>query len=223
MAIKANKGGNKGNFVQQANIEPGSYPARVVQLIDYGVQPQRAYQGAEKPPARELGVTYELLDEFMKDENGNDIEDKPRWVSETFPIHSLNSELAKSTKRIRVFDPTDEWEGDFTQMVDKPVLVTIVNNKSGDRVYDNVATISAMRPKDAANAPALKNATAVFDLDEPNMAVFNKFPEWIQTKIKSNLEYQGSALQKLAEGQPKVDRAEKKVEKPVVEDDNCPY
>ena len=95
MALKAPQG-NGGNFVPQANIEPGTYPGRLVQVIDFGLQPQRPFKGQDKPPAYELGTTYELVDEFMKDENGEDIEDKPRWVSESFPFHSLAADKAKN-------------------------------------------------------------------------------------------------------------------------------
>ena len=74
MALKAPQGNGNKQFAPQANIEPGTYPGRLVQLIDFGLQPQRPYMGKDKPPAQEIGLTYELVDEFMKDDDGNDIE-----------------------------------------------------------------------------------------------------------------------------------------------------
>lgn len=192
-------GGNGGNRVEQPTIEPGGYPARLAQLIDMGVQPQRAYKGEDKPPAHEVMFTYELLDVFMVDEDGNELEDKPRWISETFPFRNLEQDLAKSTKRYRALDPKDDYNGDFTQLVTLPCTVTIVhgeNKKNPERPYENIGNVSTMRPRDAANAPELKNTPRVFTLDEPDMEVFNAFPEWIQAKIKSNLEFKGSALEK---------------------------
>src|SRR5574341_1285327 len=79
-------------------LDPGVYPTRLVQLIDLGLQPQRPYQGKEKPPAHEIMMTYEFVDEFLKDENDEDIEDKPRWYSETLPLYSLEADKAKSTQ-----------------------------------------------------------------------------------------------------------------------------
>ena len=52
MALNLNKPGGNKNFVAQANIEAGVYPARLVQIIDLGLQPQKAYQGKEKAPAQ---------------------------------------------------------------------------------------------------------------------------------------------------------------------------
>ena len=201
MALKAPQGNGGGKqFAPQENIKPGTYPARVVQLIDFGLQPQRPYMGQEKKPAYELGITYELVDEFMKDEEGNDIEDKPRWISETLPVHPLVADKAKSTQRYTTFDPDLVQKGDFSFLLDKPCNVTVVNNKSGDKVYDNVASISAMRQRDADKCPKLKNPAKMFDLDNPDLTIFNSFPKWIQEKIQGNLNYKGSRLEKLLGG-----------------------
>lgn len=230
MGLNANKP-NKGNknFVAQANIVPGTYPARLVQLIDLGMQPQRAFMGKEKPPAQEIMLTYELVDEFMKDEAGNDIEDKPRWLSETLPYFGLHADKAKSTRRYLAFDPNQDFEGDFTRAVGAPINLTVVNNPGKEgKVYDNVADLSPMRPRDAANCPQLVNPTKVFDLDKPDMEVFNALPEWVQEKIKSNLNFQGSPLQKALAGEqfdqkeaPKADKPKAKAKAaPVVEEDD---
>jgi|SRR6185369_1810194 len=203
MGLVANKKQGNKQFVEQANITPGNYPARLVQLIDLGLQAQRAFQGKDKPPAQEIMLTYELVDEYMKDDAGNDIEDKPRWISETLPFFGLHADKAKSTQRYHAFDPNEDWGGDFAQAVGLPINVTVVNNPAANgKVYDNVAGISPMRPRDAQQCPELKNPIRVFDLDNPDVAVFNGFPEWIQTKIKNNLNYAGSKLEKALTGSP---------------------
>lgn len=197
MGLKANKNAPKGDYVPQENIEPGTYPGRLVQVIDLGLQPQRPYQGKEKAPVNEIMLTYELVDTFMKDKDGNELEDKPRWISETLPFYGLFADKAKSTQRYLAFDPDQTHDGDFAQLVGMPINVTVVNNAVGEKVYDNVGTISAMRARDAAKCPELKNPTKVFDLDNPDIQTFNALPEWLREKIKGNLNYQGSPLQKL--------------------------
>ena len=214
MGLNARKlpSSNSSSGPKQEPIEPGTYPVRVVQVLDLGLQNQRAFQGKEKPPAYEISITYEFLDEFCLDEDGKEMEDKPRWLSETLPFYSLEVERAKSTKRYYAIDPNEEHEGDFTALVGSPVNLSVVNNKSGDRVYTNVESLSAMRSRDAAKAAELVNPPKVFTLDEPDMEVFKSLPEWIQDKIKGNLEYQGSALQAALEGgaksQPKAEEEE---------------
>lgn len=222
MSLNANKSGGE-NFVPQANIAPGSYPARLVQIIDLGLQAQKPFQGKDKPPVQEIMFTYELVDEFMKDDEGNDIEDKPRWISESMPFHGLFADKAKSTQRYNAFDPSGAYDGDLTKAIGIALNVAVVNNAKGDKVYDNVGTVASMRPKDAEKCPALKNPTKVFDLDAPDMEVFGKLPKWVQDKIKGNLNYNGSALQK-ALGENASKEAKKEPEKaPEYEAEENPY
>lgn len=227
MALKAPKGGTG---PQQDNLVPGTYPGRVVQIIDFGLQPQRPYKGEDKKPCNEIGLTYELVDEFMKDENGEDILDKPRWISETLPFYGLFAEKAKSTQRYLALDPQEVHEGDFAALIGMPCNVLVVNNASGDKVYDNVSGISAMRPRDAAACAPLVNDPKVFDLDAPDMEVFNKFPKWIQDKLKANLNFAGSPLEEALGGGKDKPKSQAKARAKPVDDqddddqaDNNPY
>jgi hypothetical protein len=206
MGLNANKlpQNTSSGITKQEAIDAGTYPARVVSVIDLGLQTQRPYQGQDKPPKHEIRMTYELLDEFCLDEDGNECEDKPRWVSEDFPFNSLTADLAKSTKRYLALDPKQKFGGDFTLLVDCPCMVTVVNKdgtgKNAGRVFNNIGTVSGMRPKEAAKAEPLVNPTKVFVLDEPDLEVFRSLPEFLQDKIKGNLNYNGSVLQKLIQG-----------------------
>lgn len=172
-------------------MEAGNYPARLVQVIDLGVQPQE-YQGETKPPKREIMVTYEFLDEFLPDEDGNPDETKPRWLSERFAVNNLQSEKAKSTQRYYALDPNEEAEGDWFALIGRPCAVTAVTYVGKDKEERNkVASISTMRPKDAQKAPALVNEPKVFDTEEPNAEVFRSLPEFVQKLIQEGLEWQG--------------------------------
>jgi hypothetical protein len=197
MALNANKIPSQGGQ-KAAPLEPDNYMARVVQVIDLGVQPQRPYKGKEKPPAREIMLTYELGTEFMTDDEGNIDEDRPRWLSETMPLHNLKADRAKSTHRYTALDPKGQHGGDFAALVNTPCLVAVVNNEKDGRVYNNIGGVT--QPLKGVPVPELKNPTKTFDTEEPDMEVFESLPDWIQDKIKENLEYQGSALQAAIEG-----------------------
>lgn len=211
MGINANKVPKAGgNFKPADAMEAGNYPCRIVQVIDLGLQPQRAWQGEEKPPAHSLMVTYEFTDEFMRDEDGNDMLDKPRWLSEEFPLRSLDSELAKSTKRMKALDPKGDLEGDWAKLVGVPCMVTVTQSegkgKNEGRTFNNIGGVSAMRSRDAERCEPLVNDPKILDLDEPDLTIFQSLPEWLQEKIKNNLEYKGSALERLLTGAPIQDK-----------------
>jgi hypothetical protein len=223
MAFNAKQAGGGNDKAAQSVIEPGSYPARLVQLIDIGLQPQRAFQGTPKPPIQEIHLTYELVDVFMADDEGNDIEDKPRWVSETIPFHNLEAAKAKSTQRYNAFDPKGDYDGDFTKALGDPINVVLVNNAVGDKTYTNVAGLSPMRPKEAGKCTELKNPISVFSLDEPDMAVYAKLPKWIQEKIGKNLNFKGSPLDKALNGGKAGKPAKEEPADEQGDDDNSPY
>lgn len=197
MALNAKtiKGAGGGDRVEQPVIEVGTYPARIVQIVDLGVQEQKPFQGKAKPPVNEIMITYELVDCFMVDKDGKELEDKPRWISETMALHNLKADKAKSTQRYTAADPNNLYDGDFSKLVDTPVNISLVHNKQGDKLYVNVSSIAAMRTRDVEKCPALKNPAVFFDLDAPDLEVFNSFPDWIQEKVKKNLNYNGSKLQ----------------------------
>lgn len=230
MAINSKTAPSGGGTTQEA-IEPGSYPGRLVQIIDFGLQAQE-FEGESKPPRKEIGTTYELLDEFMKDDEGEDITDKPRWQSESFPLHNLAADRAKSTQRYFALDPRDEYDGDWEKLLGTPVMITITQaagkGKNKGKVYNNIASVSTMRAKEAAAAPKLKNEPRFLDLEvvnDANLQLFTDLPQWIRDKIKKGLEWQGSEFQIALESfKPKVkDKDTKTTKREVVEtDDSIP-
>lgn len=201
MSLNLNKQ-KKGGGTAQPLIEVGTYPARLIRVLDMGMQAQAPYQGQDKPPAHMVDFTYELLDVFMVDKDGKEDEEKPRWISETFPLHHPSADLAKSTKRAKALDPNDDFKFDLTAMVGQPCMLTIVQKQSKGNTYANVGNITVMRAKDVEKAPKLKNEPVVFTLDDPDLEVFKSFPDWIQEKIKGNLEFKGSKLDQMLGGSP---------------------
>jgi len=221
-------------------VDAGGYPGRLVQVIDLGLQPQRPFKGEEKKPAYEIMTTYELSDEFLKDEDGEDIVDKPRWLSETFPFHSLEADRAKSTARYLALDPDQVHDGDWIKLLGVPCTINVVQNKGSGKnagnIYNNIASTIPMRAKEAAKLPELVNPTKYLSLDEEDVETFLSLPEFIQEKIKEGLEYEGTALARaLKRYKGKDEKADadeanvpekpkgKKPDREVVEDDDIPF
>ena len=203
MSLNAKDYKQESKFETPAPLEAGTYPARVVQVISLGLQKQQPYKGEPKPPKDDLYVTYELLDEFLLDEDGEEDLTKPRWQSETFPMNSLDSDLAKSTKRYLAIDPTMAHDGDWAELIGAACMVTLVQNpgkgNNSERIFNNVASVQTMRTKEASKASPLVNKGKVFDISSPDMEVFFALPKFLQDKMKGNLNFAGSALEKATE------------------------
>ena len=191
------------NYVRPPALGAGTYPAFPVQILGLGLQEQRPFKGEAKPPKQEVMITYELADEFLMDEEGEEDLTKPRWVGEDFPMNPLDSDLAKSTHRYNAIDPDMKYGGDFSKLVGVPCLLVLSaepSKKDPDVIYNNVKGVNTMRAKDAAKMTGLVNPSKVFDFDTPDMEVFNSIPEWIQNKMKASLDYGGSDLEALVNG-----------------------
>ena len=227
MSFNAKQLPSAANKKRPPALEAGSYPARLVQIILLGIQASRPYKGEEKPPRLTMRTTYELLDEFMKDDEGNDIEDKPRWITEELPFMSLKADLAKSTKRYYALDPEDKADGDWAKLLEAPCMLTIVaeqdSRPGNDTIYNKVSNVSAMRPKEAAKAPPLKNPALIWDFYDPDVEVFKEFPEWLQEKIKSAVDFEGSLLERALSGgtvvKSKPAKTEQKIAEPPAEEE----
>lgn len=223
MGLNASKA--KGGAPRTPPLEAGPYPARLVQVIDLGLQP-RQFKGEDKEPHQQIMLTYELIDEFLLDENGQPQEDKPRWVSETFPLYALGAEKAKSNERLKALDPQGKAEGDFTKLLGEPVVVNIVQNPSktdASKIYAKVSGLTPMRAKDVLKLGELVNKPVFLDLDAPDKAVFDSLPDWVKDKIRAGLEYKGSAAEKCFGVGGKAEAKKEPAKKSEEETDGNPY
>jgi hypothetical protein len=183
-------------------LDAGTYPGRVVGVVTLGEHVQE-FKGEIKAPKINLGMIYEFLDEFLKDEDGKDNVEKPRWLTEIFPFHSNTSEKAKSTQRYTALDQKLQWGWDFSKLVGLPCSITVVQDpgkgKNEGRIFNKITNISAMRPKEADKAPALVNPAFLFDFDEPSVEAWAKLPEWLQLTAKKAINFPGSKLEAMLE------------------------
>jgi len=191
--------GSNNSGMEAPLLTPGAYPARVVQVVFVGVQEQRPFKGQAKDPIDEVRITYELSEEFMQDADGNDLEDKPRWFTESIPFHSLEVDRARSTKRYNAIDPNDTCDGDFGKLLGLPCQVVLVNNKgkaNPDKIYTNITDVTPAPNMRGYTQPDLVNDTFYFDPQDDNVDVeaFRGLPEWLQEVITKALDFKDSPL-----------------------------
>jgi hypothetical protein len=193
-------------------LEPDNYPARLVQVIDMG---KRASFFDPEKINHEINLTYELVSEFMLDDKGQPVEDKPLWLSEVInmvdmPDHMTAAEIyadqfkskGKLVQRCKTFDPKGQLDFDLTAFLGKPCSVTVINyKKKDDTLGMKVGAITGLMK--GMVIAELVNPPKLFSLDEPDMTIFGSLPDWFQDKIKENIEFKGSALENaLAGGTP---------------------
>ena len=93
----------------------------------------------------------------------------------------------------RAFAATEEIE--IKEFLGKPALVQIVHNTVGDRVYDNVGSVS--KPLKGMPIPKVESDLLWFSFDEHESLesvedILQDFPEWYEwviTLVRSSAEY----------------------------------
>lgn len=224
MALKPNrvKMANKGGLKSPV-LESDNYPARLVQVIDLGQQ--QNFFDPEKVN-HEVMLTYELTTEFCLDDKDEPVEDKPRWLSENInmidlPIGMTVNDIyndqyrgkSKMVLRSRAFDPKGTLEFDFSQMLGKPCAVTVVQKKKKDGdLRNDVGGLTP--PMKGLTIDELVNEPKFFSLDEPDLEIFFSLPQWLQDKIKGNLNYGGSVLEEAIGNYEPKEEGKKEAPKP---------
>ncbi len=193
MSRNASNAPSKSNRVEQEPLN-GSEAARIVQVVFLGVQPQNAFKGQPKPDVEQVRITYELSHRFMVDEEGNTLEDKPRWENETIPWHPASVDLATSTKRFISFNPgigngDHVWSAD---LLGKAVSLTLASRKAetgkhAGRTFVDIKGVTPAPTLPGYVQPELINPAVFFDPADDNLdiEVFNGLPDWLQAEIKS--------------------------------------
>jgi hypothetical protein len=180
-------------------LDDGLYLARLIEIVDFGIQPQRAFRGKQKLPMQHVCLTYELADEYLPDENGEPNEEKPRVISEILPLHDPSAQRAKSNKRYMALDPKNQYNWEWEGLLGTPVSLTVVTRDSVNtgRTYANIDSVSLVREKQAAMIGEPVNELRYFYLQEPDLEVFHALNPWKQQKILDSIGYERTPLAKL--------------------------
>lgn len=194
MSLNMNDAKNKSRErVEYSPVARGSHMARLVGLVDLGLQPQRPYEGKAKPPAYRIRLTFELPKQRIEI-NG---ESRPRWIDKEITFSTF--ENSNMVKFYNVLDPDGTHKGDWRKLIGAECAVVVVHNEYQGKIYDNIQDITPIM--EGIEVPPLENEPRIFDLSSPDMEQWERLPKFLQDKIKANLEFKGSKLERLLMGQ----------------------
>jgi len=157
----------------------GTHLARVVSLCNLGLQPGFLYQQEMTEDAYKIEITYELVNENMKD-------GRPFWVSEE--VTNTDNEKGKLLQRCLACNISID---NINDILDKTCMVSLKHNDKGYAKINNVAGVPAGIP-----VPALRNPTVLFDIysDTPDLDVFRSFTDFKKGKFTSALDFNETKL-----------------------------
>lgn len=186
--VASDSGG--GNFKR---VPPGAFIGRCYSLIDLGTQLSSGQYGEKMQ--HKIRIGWEL---FGEDENGEpltvdvDGQQMPMTISKSYTV-SLHEKagLRKDLAAWRGRDFTDEEARGFdvAKLVGAYCMVNVTTSETNGKTYSNVAGLTPL-PGALKNAkPAPVHTHVMFDLDAPDMKIFDTFHEKLQNAIMQSPEW----------------------------------
>jgi len=165
----------------------GTYPARLVRLIDMGTQPV-TFEG-RTTHARKVLLSWEITDPELRRDDDRPYVVSKRYTASLHERASLRRDLA--AWRGRDFTAEELKRFDTAALLDAPCLLGVTHTSKGDRTFANVGSLARM-PR-SMPCPAATEALLHFSLDAFDGEVFDMLGERLQEQIKASPEWQARA------------------------------
>lgn len=174
-------------------VPAGVYIGRCYSLIDLGTQ-QGQGQYSDKFQAK-IRIGWEL---FGEDEQGKPLTvvvngaEMPMTImkSYTMSLHekaSLRKDLA--SWRGKDFTEEEAKAFDVSKLLGAYCMVNATTSETNGKTYTNIASLSPLPSALKAAKPPGVHALVSFNLDEPDMEVFNGFHDKLQETIRRSPEW----------------------------------
>src|SRR4030043_2365500 len=175
-------------------LEDGAYPARVVQILDFGMQYATDYKTGEikkyddgnEVIQHKVWINFEFPTETIE----IDGETKPRWLGKEFTVSSHEKSALFSL--LKAIDPKGESTNkgrNVRGMLGLPAMVTVGSTGGGKAKVSSVSGV----PK-GMQVDALQNPEGFFDLDSDDVDTFESLPTWMQERITTGIGFDETAF-----------------------------
>jgi hypothetical protein len=190
-------------------VPQGVWIGRCIKVIDLGTQ-RVEFQGDVKMQHK-LQITWEVLGEdeygvpLVVEQDGSEV---PMSISKryTLSLHEkarLRADL--EAWRGKPFQPEELKGFDVSKLLGAYCMVNVVESETNGKTYSNISSITPLPRELAKLKPASSTPLQSFDVDQPDMAVFEGFHDKLKETIQSSVEWQ-QRTSKLT-GQPAAQKA----------------
>lgn len=180
---------DSGDFV---TVPPGMHLGRCYRIIDLGTQ-RSEYKGEEKYNQKVM-IQFEVHGEDDKGQPLQTSDGRPLSIAKSYTVTlSEKSNLRKDLQMWRGRDFTaEELRGfELKNILGAWAMLTVVHTESNGKVYSNIAGVGAVPASmKKTGLPQGVNETKLFEIEKPDMALFDTFSENLKKKIESSPEWQ---------------------------------
>jgi len=177
------------NFIP---VPTGMHLARCYRIIDLGTQ-ESTYMGAVKK-LHKVMLSFEVHSEDAQGKPTQTSSGEPMTVSKNFTVTLQDkSTLRKDLQTWRGKDFTNEELNGFElkNVLGQWAMISVVETENNGQTYTNIANINPVPASIKKNGlPEAHNETKIFDINDPDMDLFESFSENLQNKIKKSPEWE---------------------------------
>ena len=167
------------------NPPSGMHIARCYRLIDLGTQ-KKTYEGVEKGEARKVRASFELLGEDRM-KSGEPFSLSKTWVLSMHEKAALRKDL--SSWRGKPFTPEEEASFDVSKLLGAYCMLNVTEEHGKDgKIYIKISAITPLI-KGLPKPPGV-NQLEIFDVDNPDMRLFDTFSDSLKKTIQESREWQ---------------------------------
>lgn len=193
-------------------VEDGAYPARIVQIIDFGLQYEtdwktnevKTYDDGNPMIKHKVWINFELPDEKIE----IDGEEKPRWYGKEYTVSAHEkSALYALLKAVDAKGDATNKGRNVRGLLGLPAMVTIGSTSTGKAKISGVSAV----PK-GLQVGSLANDEGFFDLDSEDVDAFEALPNWMKERIKNGIGFEDTKIAKaLTFGKKEAKQAKEEV------------
>jgi hypothetical protein len=174
-------------------VPPGMHLARCYRIVDLGTQ-ESTYKGVTKK-LKKIMMQFEVHSEDLDGTPLVTDKGEPMSISKNFTASlGENANLRKDLEnwRSRSFTAAELEGFQLKNILGAWAMLSVVREVGNDgNEYTNIASINPVSSQiKKASLPPAHNELEIFDLENPDMAIFENFSNKLQEKIRATPEWQ---------------------------------
>lgn len=164
-------------FNKPTTIADGTYLARIVHIIDMGLQGSLNITTNLEEFKRIIKITFEVLDE----------EETPTLLSKDYT--AVMSSASHLYALCRALQPNNEKDYyNVAELINSGCIIAVENKTSKqNKTYTNVNSVTA--PVGSMELPKARSNQIVYDIEEGERIDSLELPDWTVKKIKDSPSY----------------------------------
>jgi len=183
----------------------GARPARLMTIIDIGVQKQDPYQGKAKKPAQQVILGFDLVDDL--DGDGKPVSITTGWYPLNVSVDWKTKHLHEKSKLFSIVKALDvtgkKFKGDLNNLVGLPCIVNVKlveRTKDGETTtYANMDGCGPVPDIEGFTVGKSPNDPFVFDFDNPSPEAWISLQDRLKVKVRESINYADSSVRPIDE------------------------